>query len=98
MDNVPEEMPIGLGFAFLKGSLAYLNDTLNEGDPENVHHARVMLDSAMKAFQAASEKSEGRVSLHIEKQLEKLGEGLIEDSHTMLDIASSWLSSEVKLV
>ncbi len=98
MDNVPEEMPIGLGFAFLKGSLAYLNDTLNDGDTENVHHARVMLDSAMKAFQAAIEKSEGRVSLHIKKQLEKLGEGLMEDSHTMLDIASSWLSSEVKLV
>jgi len=95
LDNVPEEMPIGLGFAFLKGSLAYLNDTLNDGDPENVHHARVMLDSAMKAFQAATV---GNCSLPIERQLEKLGEGLIEDSHAMLDIASSWLSSEVKLV
>ena len=95
MANVPEEIPIGLGFAFLKGSLAHLSDTLDDGDLENVHHARVMLASAMKAFQAAVEKSEGGF---IEKQLEKLGEGLIEDSHTMLDIASSWLSSEVKLV
>ena len=77
------------------GSLDYLNDTLDDGAPENVHHARVMLASAMKAFQAAIEKSEGGF---IERQLEKLGEGLIEDSHAMLDIASSWLSSEVKLV
>ena len=94
-NRLKEELPIGLAFAFLKGTLSHLNDTLYSYDTETVWQARIALNSSLEGYQSAFKKCP---ESYVKEQLRNIGEELIEDSSYMLNIASSWLSSKVKLV
>ena len=91
------DVPVGLGFAHLKGSAALLGRVLDNGRPyDEVYYARVQLHRALELFQSSIDRCEQRDFLT--RYYERLSRDLIKDSHTILGIASSRLSCGLKLV
>lgn len=101
-DNLPDEIEapveelIGLAFQYLHGSIAFVEKQLSLEPPNlrHLHIARTQLSRALAAFSRAALDSDR--SSFIDRQYVKLAEGLLRDSHTVLETASFRLSSSLR--
>jgi len=88
------DVPVGLSFAHLKGSIALLNRILEEKRPHEIHYGRVQLHRALDLFQSRVSTQEDFLT----RLYERLGHELISNAHTILEIAASRLSRELTVV
>lgn len=89
-----EVMPVGLSFAYLKGSFYTLEQVLARPAPAtDLHRARVQLSEALSAFQDSVKYHSGTL---LTRRLERNATEIFIESPAMLDTASRLLSSLMK--
>jgi hypothetical protein len=95
--EAPLDELIGLAYQYLFGSISFMERQLNTVpvNLRNLHLARTQLGKALEAFKKASSSIDS--SSFIDHKYLKLAENLLINSHTMLETASSRLSSSLKV-
>ncbi len=96
-------VPIGLCFAYLKGSLTWVKELLSDesiavNSWENLRDARIQLTDAIERYNSAlAVYDKDKLSLAV-RVIRPLGEASISDAHYMLNVLSQRLSSKFKTV
>ncbi len=97
-----DNIPLGLSFSYLKGSLMWMHGLLAEDSREVVYLqsvilARIQLVEALDKYDHSLHHDKETNTI-VRKTLVPLGAILVTDSHYMLQTASSLLSFSLKLL